>query len=396
MKLTEKAIKAAPPPARAGGTGSKLFDGEGLYLLVSPTGAKGWRLKYTFQSRERLLALGTYPETSITDARDARHDARKLLRQGIDPIAVRKKERAASAVTFKEVADGYLKKESHRSAAATQTKAQWQLKKLRPLWNCPLVEITTPDVLAIVQRIEAHQRHETAHRVRALASAVFAYGMQTGRCQNDPAAPIRGALIPIKTTHHAGLTDPKKVGELLRAIDGYEGTLPVSYALRLLPRVFVRPGELRGARWNEFDLTAAEWRIPAARMKIKRPHLVPLSRQAVAILQAVKEVTWMDLSGLVFPSANGSDKKLSDNTFNSTLRRLGFDGDTQTAHGFRTTASTLLREKHFDGDLIELQLAHKDKNAVRDAYNRAERLPERRAMMQAWADYLEELKAQKS
>ena len=255
----------------------------------------------------------------------------------------------------------------------------------------PVNAITAQELLAALRRIEARGKHETAHRVRALAGRVLRFAVATGRAAHDVAADLKDALAPVKSRNFASVTDPARVGELLRAIDGYDGQAITALALKLAPLVFVRPGELRGAEWSEFDLENAEWRIPGSRMKMRDPHIVPLSRQAVVILRELQVLTGS--LRLVFPSLISLDRPMSENTINAALRRIGYSGDEQTAHGFRTMASTLLNEKGFPPDVIELQLAHVERNKVRAAYNRAQRLSERRSMMQFWADYLDELRA---
>jgi integrase len=259
------------------------------------------------------------------------------------------------------------------------------------LGSRPVAAITAQELLVVIRRIEARGRHETAHRVRALAGRVLRFAVATGRAQHDVAADLRDALAPVRSRNFASVTDPARVGELMRAIDGYTGYPVTALALKLAPLVFVRPGELRAAEWSEFDLANAEWRIPAARMKMKEPHIVPLARQAIAI---VRELEPLARGGrYLFPSLRTRDRPMSENTINAALRRLGYSSEEQTGHGFRSMASTLLNEQGFPPDVIELQLAHTERNKVRAAYNKAQRLPERRKMMQAWADYLDGLRA---
>jgi integrase len=389
--LTEPKIKAARPKEKP----YKLFDERGLYLLVPPSGARLWRLKYRLNGKEKLLAIGAYPDVPLKRAREKRDEARRLIADGIDPSAQKKAERQASADTFSALASEYLQVKRSSLNPKTLSKAQWLLDDwLNPsIGSIHVKKLRAAEVLAVCRRLEAKGKHESAHRARALASRVMRYGVATGRCEHDPCAYLRGALKPVKVTNRAAITEPGKFGEMLRAIDGYQGQPSCMYALRLAPLVFVRPGELRAAEWSEFDLDSKEpvWRIPAGRMKMGEQHLVPLSRQAVAILNELQPFTGD--GPLLFPSLRSSKRPISDNTLNAALRRLGYSGEEHVAHGFRSTASTLLNEQGWHPDLIELQLAHAPRNKVRAAYNRAERLAERRKMMQAWADYLDGLKA---
>lgn len=393
-KLRQVQIDRVGPPAKAGGSGSKLTDGGGLYLLVSPAGSKGWRLKYFLHGKECLISLGLYPAVSLTMARERREDIRRLVAQGIDPQAERVAARTAHTTTFLKVAEQYLENRKGTSARLTQEKQTWLLGLLKKLHKRPVGAVTTPDVVGVLEKIESNGRHETAHRACIFIGQVYRFGKQKGlTTAANPAADVRGALKPVVVAHHAGLKDPTKVGGLLRAIDGYVGEPIVRLALRLAPLVFVRPGELRGARWDEIDFKTATWTIPRARMKMKLEHIVPLSRQALAIFTELQAVAWLDT--FVFPGVLGSDRPMSDNTLTAALRRMGYRGDEQTVHGFRSTASTLLNEHGWGGpkgELVELQLAHADPNKVRSAYNSAEKLPDRRAMMQKWADYLDDIK----
>ena len=379
--------------AKAGDKQYKLYDERGLFLLVTPTGGRLWRLKYRMGGREKLISLGAYPDVGLKRAREKRDEARKLLADGVDPSAQRQERRTALLETFEGVAEEWLELQSKSLAPETISILGSRLKSaLYPyLGSKPVAVITAQEVLAALRRIEARGRHETAHRVRALAGRVLRYAVATGRAQHDVAADLKDALAPVKSRNFASVTDPKRVGELMRAIHGYSGHLVTALALKLAPLVFVRPGELRAAEWSEFDLPNAEWRIPGARMKMGEPHIVPLSRQALAIL---RELEPLARGGrYLFPSLRTRDRPMSDNTINAALRRLGYTSDEQTGHGFRSMASTLLNEQGFPPDVIELQLAHAERNKVRAAYNKAQRLPERRKMMQAWADYLDGLRA---
>lgn len=393
--LTDKTIKALAPAEKP----YKRSDEKGLYLIVRPDGARWWRFKYRIGGREKLLSLGTYPETTLKAARDARDAARAGLLNGIDPSAKRQATKTAKADTLEAVANEWFAagcpSKRRRSKAVSEGTVEQLRQRLKTyvipyLGRWPLADVTAPELLKVLRRIEGKGNHETAHRVRSLVSGIFRFAIATGRAERDPAADLIGALAAVSTTHFAAVTDKKRVGALLRAIDGYQGQPAVMAALKLAPRVFVRPGELRGARWAEFDLDAAEWLIPAERMKMGREHVVPLPTQAVEILTELERHTGN--GELLFPSLRHKDRPISDNTLNACLRSLGYGKEDQTAHGFRTIASTFLHELGYDTLLIELQLAHRDKNAVRDSYNRAERLDDRRKMMQAYSDYLDGLK----
>jgi integrase len=386
--LSDTKVRAAKPGEKA----YKLYDGRGLFLFVTPTGGRLWRLKYRMRGREKLISLGAYPDVGLKRAREKRDEARELIADGIDPSAVRQERRSALLETFEAVAQEWLELQTKSLAPETISILGARLKSaLYPyLGSKPVAEITAQELLGALRRIEARGRHETAHRVRALAGRVLRYAVATGRVQHDVAADLKEALAPVKTRNFASVTDPKRVGELMRAIHGYSGQPVTALALKLAPLVFVRPGELRAAEWSEFDLETAEWRIPGARMKMGEPHIVPLARQALAIL---RELQPLARGGrYLFPSLRTGDRPMSDNTINAALRRLGYTSDEQTGHGFRSMASTLLNEQGFPPHVIELQLAHTERNKVRAAYNKAQRLAERRKMMQAWADYLDGLR----
>jgi integrase len=389
VALTEKAVRAARPREKA----YKVFDERGLYLKVDPTGGRWWRFKYQMEGREKLLSLGIYPDVPLKLARDRRDDYRRLVAQGIDPSARRQTERAAQSITFQSIALEWLAKQPF--TPKTRVKAEWTFNDLLfpKLGARPIGSITAPDVLAVLRQIEVRGKLETAHRTKQRASQIFRYAIATGRAERDPTVDLRGALAPIQVVNRAALTDPRRVGELLRAIDGYSGQVATEYALKLAPLVFVRPGELRAAQWSEFHLDGEqpEWRIPAARMKMRELHIVPLARQAVTLLRQLEAHTGRD-GRYLFPSLRTAARPISENTLGAALRRLGFSKDEMTAHGFRAMASTLLNEQGFPPDVIELQLAHAERNEVRAAYNRAQRLDERRKMMQAWAEYLGRLR----
>jgi integrase len=391
----------------------KIFDERGLFLIVYPDridpetgkvvrqGAKGWRFRYKFGGREKLISFGNYPDTSLKLARSKRDDVRRQLADSIDPSAARQAEKHAHAHTLEALAREWLAAGCPggrtRKAVSDDTTDQLRRRLVKYVFpylgRWPIVDVTAPELLKVLRRIESNDKHETAHRVRSLCSRVFRYGIATGRAERDPAADLVGALTPTSAKNFPGITNPKRIGELLRAIDGYQGQPSVMAALELSPLVFVRPSELRAAEWSEFDLDGSEWRIPATRMKMRREHVVPLSKQALKTLNGLYMVTGR--GHLLFPGLRSADRPISDNTLNAALRRLGFSKDEMTGHGFRTMASTRLNELGFPPEVIELQLAHTDQNKVRDAYNRALRMPERRTMMQAWADYLDGLRVDK-
>jgi integrase len=382
----------------------KLFDIDGMYLLVTPPGKKTpmggkcWRLKYRFAGKEKTLALGTYPEISLSDARQRRDDARKLLAKGVDPGEVKKAQKAAMVAetenSFEVVAREWhaMQKGVWTAGHAERTMQRLERDIFRYIGSRPIGEITPPELLAVFRRIESRGAHETAHRARFVCGQIFRYAVATGRAERDPAADLKGALTPLKGKHHAAITDPKDVAPLLRAIDSYQGSFVVKSALLLAPLVFVRPGELRQAEWMEIDLDAAEWNIPAERMKMKQAHLVPLSEQAIEILRELKALTGN--SRYVFPSGRSFHRPMSNNAINAALRRMGFDKDEMTGHGFRAMARTILDEVlQVRPDFIEHQLAHAVKDPNGRAYNRTAHLAERKKMMQTWADYLDGLKS---
>ena len=384
--LTEKQIRAAKPRSAL----YYLNDGQNLRLRVDPSGTKLWRYRYRYGGRENTLGLGRYPEITLAMARERRDAARRTLANGVDPAAAKKAAKVALGNTFAALAEEWLAVhgKSVDTKTASTARARLQRYVLPHIGSRPIADIETPDVLGVLRRVESTGALETAQRVRAVVSRVLRYGMQTGRVKYDISAGLAGAIAQPDSKGFATITDPEQVGALLRAIDGYHGDPLTRAALRLAPLVFVRPGELRAAEWAEFDLGRAEWRIPGSRMKMGREHVVPLSRQAADIFAGLRPLTG---SGrYVFPSLRSRDRPMSDGTLNAALRRLGYSSEQMTAHGFRSMASTLLNERGFPPDIIEVQLAHQD-SSVRAIYNRSTRLPERRAMMQGWADYLDEL-----
>ena len=391
MALTDVAVRSAKPEAKA----RRLTDGGGLFLEIRPNGSKYWRLAYRFQGKQKLLALGVYPEVTLAEARESRMAAKRLLKGGVDPMEAKRaeKEVESGANALETVAHEWFTKMAKTWVPrhAETIKRRLESFVFPSLGRRPVNAITAPELLKVLHMIEARGTVETAHRVKQICGQVFRYAVATGRAERDPSADLRGALAPAKSKHMASIIDPKGVAGLLRAIDEYQGSVVTACALKLAPLVFVRPGELRHAEWEEIDLEAAEWRIPAAKMKMKSPHIVPLSRQAVAVLREIQPVTGN--GRYVFPSQRTGERPMSDNTVNAALRRMGFTKEEMTGHGFRAMASTLLNEQGWDRDAIERQLAHAERNKVRAAYNFAEMLPERRKMMQAWADYLDQLRS---
>ncbi|WP_131795492.1 tyrosine-type recombinase/integrase [Fluoribacter gormanii] len=374
----------------------RIFDGGGLYLEITPQGGTWWRLKYRFGGKEKRLSLGVYPDVSLALARDRRDDARKLLANDIDPGEHRKVMKQASsnraANSFELIAREWFAKHSPNWVASHADKIIRRFERDIFPWigATPIAEISAPILLTVIRRIEERGALETAHRAMGNCGQVFRYAVATGKADRDPSQDLRGSLPPVKATHFAAQTDPQSFAELLKIIDGYKGTLTVRCALRLAPLLFVRPGELRTAEWADVDLEKAEWRYMVS--KTNTPHIVPLSTQALTIFQELFPLTGH--GRYVFPSARSGYRPMSDNAVLAALRRLGIGKEEATGHGFRATARTLLDEVlGIRPDLIEHQLAH----AVRDpngrAYNRTAHLPERKKMMQTWADYLDKLKA---
>jgi integrase len=374
----------------------KLTDSDGLYLHVTEKDSKLWRFRYRFEGKYKLLAFGSYPEISLLDARQRRDEARKQLANGIDPGAVRKAQKQAkteSTETFEVIAREWHGRFTQTWTAGHADTIMSRLERDIFPWigKRPIVEIKATEVLSVMRKVESRGALESAHRIRTICGQVFRYAVATGRAERDPASDLRGALPQPQEKHMAAITEPAKVAELLRAIDGYQGGFVVRSALQFAPLVFVRPGELRHAEWSEIDFENTEWNLPAGKMKMKEPHLVPLSQQAIEILTEVKKITGE--SRYVFPSGRSFDRPLSNNAILAALRRMGYSKDEMSGHGFRAMARTILDEVlKVRPDYIEHQLAH----AVRDpngrAYNRTAHLDERRKMMQKWADYLDGLK----
>ena len=399
--LTDSQIRTTRPTDKA----VRLYDERGLYLEVTPSGGRWWRFKYRFEGKEKLLSMGTYPDTGLKAARDRRDRARALLEDGVDPSEARRAEKATRSEV---VTNGFeaVAREWHATIHLGQVSAGHAARTLVRLeqdvfpWlgGIPVGEVKAPQLLQAVRRIEARGAIETAHRALQACGQVFRYAIATGRAERDPTPDLRGALKPVLVQHMAAITDPKRVGELLRAIESYKGMPITRAALQLAPLVFVRPGELRKAEWIEFDLDAAQWRIPAARMKRTKQeklsgaaHMVPLSRQAITILRELHPLTGH--GRYLFPSPRTGERPMSDNGVLSALRRMGFPSDEMTGHGFRAMARTLLAERlNVDEAVIEAQLAHAVKDSLGRAYNRTEFLEQRRKMLQTWADYLDKLR----
>ncbi|WP_374972751.1 tyrosine-type recombinase/integrase [Spongiibacter marinus] len=393
MKLTATAVKEAKPKSKA----YKLSDGGGLYLAVQANGAKYWRYKFRFTGKEKLLALGVYPKVSLKDARAKHRDAQDLLEAGIDPTMQKQLNKLAALTaaenSFKAVALEWFEGQKRVWAEGHSGKVDRMMTKdLFPyLGNRPIKEITSPELLAVLRRIESRGAREAAKRTKQIAGQIFRYGVATGRCERDPSQDLNGALAPNITKHRAAVTDPKEVGPLLNALDGYQGTAVVNAALRLAPLTFVRPGELRQAKWADIDFDKAEWRFFVTKTHVE--HIVPLSTQAMAILRDLYPLTCN--SEYIFPSARALSRPMSDNAVLAAMRRMGIEKNEMSGHGFRAMARTILDEElHFRADYIEHQLAHNVRDAHGRAYNRTAHLPERKKMMQAWSDYLDNLKAQ--
>lgn len=397
MSLTDTGVRSAKPRQKR----YKVSDGRGLYLLIEANGSKLWRFKYRFAGKEKKLALGAYPEVTLAMARDRHIDARRMLANGIDPAEYRKQSRrsakVAAANTFEAIAREWIAKFTPIWAPTHTDKIVLRLENEVFPWvgRRPISAIEADELLEVIRRVEARGALETARRCLSYCSQVFRYAIATaGRARRNPAADLRGALPYAKVTHFASITEPKGVGELMRAIDGYEGNFITRCALRLAPLVFVRPAVLREAQWEHFDLEAAEWRVPRELMKMDEDLIVPLSRQALAILNVLKPRTGH--GRYLFPSERSIRRAMSNNTINAALRRLGYSTDEMTGHGFRAMARTILDEVlNVRVDWIEHQLAHRVRDTNGRAYNRTAFLEGRRQMMQRWADYLDELRTTK-
>lgn len=387
--LSDAKARNAKPRAKP----YKISDGEGLFLVVMPSGSKYWRLRYFYVGKEKLLALGVYPEVSLADARDGRAQARKALAAGNDPAESKREAKRLITLratnSFETVAREWLETREHKWAASSsrQTTARLEQHVFPKLGPRPIAEITPPDVLAMLRAVEARGTLETAHRIMRICGQIFMYAIATGRAERNPVPDLHGALKPSVSKHYPFLK-ASDLRDYLKKLEAYDGSPLTKLALRCLLLSFVRTGELRAAQWQEVDWERAEWRIPAERMKMKELHIVPLSRQTITVLKEVQK-----LSGVrqyVFPNYHNPAACMSENAMLFALYRMGYHSRA-TGHGFRSTASTILNENGFRADVIERQLAHGERNDVRAAYNHAEYLPERRTMMQWWADYLDEL-----
>jgi integrase len=392
-KLTAIEVKQAKP----GDKNRKLADGGGLFLLVTHSGSKYWRYKYRYADKEKLLALGTYPDVSLADARKRHQDAREKVAKGIDPGELRKVEKLtrhlAAAESFEAVALEWFGQALARKVKGHQDRTRRMLEKdLFPvLGTRPIANITAPELLAALRRIEARGANDIAHRAKQTAGQIFRYAVATGRAERDPSSDLKGALKPRHTKHRAAITDPGEAGRLMVAIDGFQGTPVVKAALQLSALLFQRPGEIRAMEWSEVNWDAERWELPADKMKMKQPHIVPLCRQALDLLRELQRLTGRGT--YVFPSARGGSRCLSENGVRTALRTMGYDNDTMTPHGFRALARTMLDEVlGYRVDWIEHQLAHQVRDVNGRAYNRTAHLEGRAEMMQGWADYLEKLK----
>lgn len=394
MTLTVAEIKAFKPGSKP----YKRADGKGLYLEVFANGSKLWRWKYRIAKKEKRLALGAWPKVCLAEARELRDAARRQLSEGIDPSPQRKKAKAAAqfgaANTFGAISAEYIEKKmvGDGRAEGTLKKARWFLDLLSPaIGKMPITDIDPQMLLAALRKLEAKGNYETAKKCRSFASRVFRYAIWTGRGEHDPASTLRGALVTPKARHYAAILEPTKLGELLRAIESYDGHPVTKLALLIAPHIFVRPGEMRHAEWDEVDLESAIWRIPAEKMKARRPHAVPLSQQVLSYLRELKHISGAGF--FVFPSFYTAKRPMSENTINAAFRRMGFGKDEVTAHGLRATASTLLNESgNWNPDAIERALAHGHSDAVRGAYSRGSYWDERVKMAQWWSDYLDQLR----
>ena len=393
MALSEFAVRKAKPKEKP----YRMSDGLGLHLLIQPSGSKLWQMRYRFNNKENVLSFGRYPTIGLAAARRKRDEAKELIADGINPMTQRRLDKIAAEntarQTFELLSEEYLQRlEQEGAAEATITKTRWLLIKLAaPLAKRPIAEITSAEILDLLQQIEKSGRRETAHRLRGTISTVFKLAIVTLRAEKDPTIPLHGALRARQITGRPAITDEKKFGALICTVDDYDGWPTIKAAIQFLILTCVRPGEVRGAVRSEFNLDRSVWRIPAERMKMRQPHDVPLSRQALAIIKDVW--SFSDGAEIVFPSIRSKWRSLSNNAFNAALRRMGYAKDEATAHGFRVSASTILNTRGYNPDVIEAVLAHQDKNAIRRTYNRATYWDQRVVLMQDWADLLDELKA---
>jgi len=389
--LTDTKIRNTKPSSKI----QRIYDTGGLYVEVAPSGGKWWRLKYRFGGKEKRLSLGTYPATSLGQAREKRDEARKLLAQGFDPSVARREAQAKveeASLTFAIVAHQWYEKKRPSWTPGTAERILRRLEKdlLPPLGSTPIKQVAPRDILTALKAIESRGCLETARRASQDCKAIFSYAFSNMLIEMDPMPATRGVLMSAPVIHHPSITDPRAVGELMRALWGYQGSPVTLFALKLAAFTFVRPGELRHAEWAEFDVEKAEWRIPIAKMKMREKHIVPLSKQVLEVLGQLRPLT--GATAYLFPSERSAARPMSENTINAALRRLGYSQNEMTGHGFRSMASTLLNELGLNRDWIERQLAHAERNGVRAAYCFADYLDDRRKMMQRWADYLDGLR----
>ncbi len=391
MALDALTVKGSKPKEKS----YRLYDSNGLYLEITPKGGKLWRLKYRYAGKEKRLSLGTFPDISLKQARSLKDEAKKQLANDIDPGELKKELKQSKLAdaknNFEAVAREWIYKNRNKWSKnnTTHVISRFERDVFPLIGRYGIASVTAPQLLNLVQRIEKRGALYSAHKVLQNCGQVFRFAIATARTNTDPTTALRGALPPVQPIHHASITDPKAIGALLRAINGYEGTFTTQCALKFAPLVFVRPTELRHAEWQEVDLDKAEWRIPANKMKMKAVHIVPLSKQAIKLLEEIRPVTGN--GKYIFPGARSASRPMSENTINAGLRRLGYTKEEMTGHGFRSMASTLLNEQGWNWDAIERQLAHAERNSIRAAYNYAEHIPERIRMMQHWADYLDGL-----
>lgn len=393
MPLTETQIRNLKPSS----TPKKYFDGESLFLYVTPSGGKLWRMSYRFEGKTKLLSFGKYPAVSLRDARTRRDEAKSLLAKDVDPSAAKKQQKQEREAIIRNTFENFAREwHKARTAAYSETYAKAILYRLETyvfpiIGKIPMSRLEPMDILCVVKALDDKGHHETASRILQIIGQIFRYAIILGKVKQNPVTELRGALKPHKIVHRASVISPPKVGQLLRDIDNYEGYFPLVCALKLAPLVFTRHTELRAAEWKEFDLSKSEWRIPAERMKMREAHIVPLSRQAVEVLEELKK--YSGDGKYLFPSIRTDVRPISEATMLNALRRMGYEKHEMSVHGFRSLASTLLNERGYNRDWIERQLAHSERNGVRAAYNYAEYLPERRRMMQEWADYLDRLRS---
>lgn len=391
MSLTVKDIDSAIRAAKATGKPVTRFDERGLYILTKPSGVALWRLKFMFNGIGKLISLGQFPDVTLKMARDRRDDERRKIAEGINPADERRRARDSQGNTFKTLAEEWLNRQTDLIESTVHNHRRRLERFVYPqIGSKPIEQIAAQELLLVLRKIENKGKIETAKRTRELCSCIWRYAVTEGKAPYDIAASLKGVIKRSTPKSFAAITDPRKFGGLLRAIDGYDGSPLTARALKLAPMLFVRPGELRHMEWSELDLASATWRIPAEKMKMRDPHIVPLSKQAIEVLNSLKPHSGD--GRYVFPALGNPDRPMSENTLNGALRRLGYSGDVHVAHGFRSSASSMLNERGHNADVIELQLAHKPRD-VRSVYNRATRLDERHKMMQEWSDYMDKLKA---